>query len=123
MQMKTLVLLFMLCIIFPLDAKQKSTQEGVNIYQIYSANQYESDFRNPPVSADITGHTLTVEFNENVGKARVIISNMLGVIVESETIPSTPNYVIFTINDADFYRIEIVTSSGDQYYGNFIIEN
>ncbi len=76
--MKTLVLLFMLCIIFPLDAKQKSTQEGVNIYQIYSANQYESDFRNPPVSADITGHTLTVELgSDSVRKSRSNIRKKL----------------------------------------------
>ena len=123
MQMKTLVLLVMLCVIFPLDAKQMFTQEGVDIYLTHSNNQFGSDFRSPSVSADITGHTLTIEFNENVGKARIIISNMLGVNVESETISSTPNYVVFTISDADFYRIEIVTSSGDQYYGNFIIEN
>lgn len=121
--MKTLVLLVMLCVIFPLDAKQMFTQEGVDIYLTHSNNQFGSDFRSPSVSADITGHTLTIEFNENVGKARIIISNMLGVNVESETISSTPNYVVFTISDADFYRIEIVTSSGDQYYGNFIIEN
>lgn len=98
----------------------KQTKDELTILPIHTSSNNGSDFRSPSVSADITGHTLTIEFNENVGKARIIISNMLGVNVESET---TPNYVLFTISDADFYRIEIVTSSGDQYYGNFIIEN
>lgn len=118
-----LLIMLFLHLLFSLEAKPLSSQEEIVFIPIASVNNHVSQERNPPVSADITGHTLTVEFNENVGKARVIISNMLGVIVESETIPSTPNYVIFTISDADFYRIEIVTSSGDQYYGNFIIEN
>lgn len=35
--MKTLVLLVLLCIILPLDAKQRFTQEGVNISLIHSS--------------------------------------------------------------------------------------
>ena len=73
--MKTLVLLVLLCIILPLDAKQKFTQEGVNISLTHSSNQYGSDLRSQSVSADLTGHTLTIEFNENIGKAHISIIN------------------------------------------------
>lgn len=121
--MKTLVLLVLLCIILPLDAKQRFTQEGVNISLIHSSNQSGSDLRSQSVSADLTGHTLTIEFNEDIGKAHISITNNYGVHIESETVYSTPDCFIFTIRDTGIYRIEIIASNGEQYSGNFRIEN
>ncbi len=122
--MKTLflsiVLSFFVCIF---SARQRSIVEGIDVHSIHSNTQDASDFRSQSISADITGHTLTIEFKEDVVKAHVIVSNHYGVIVAQETVISTPDVITFTINDAGHYRMEIILVNGDQYYGDFQVMN
>lgn len=105
------------------EAKSKQSNDGVDVSYVHSNIQDASDFRSQSISADITGHTLTIEFKEDVAKAHVIVRNHYGVIVAQETVFSTPDVITFTINDAGHYRMEIILVNGDQYYGDFQVMN
>ena len=105
------------------EAKSKQSNDGVDVYYVHSNIQDASDFRSQSIVADITGHTLTIEFKEDVVKAHVIVRNNYGAIVAQETVISTPDVITFTINDAGHYRMEIILVNGDQYYGDFQVMN
>jgi hypothetical protein len=59
-----LIVLLQLGII--LGAKENSSKEGINILAIKEANINGSETRSESISADITGHTLTIIFNEKL---------------------------------------------------------
>ena len=105
------------------EAKSKQSNDGVDVSYVHSNIQDASDFRSQSIVADITGHTLTIEFKEDVVKAHVIVSNHYGAIVAQETVTSTPDVITFAINDAGHYRMEIILVNGDQYYGDFQVMN
>ena len=105
------------------EAKSKHSNDGVDVSYVHSNIQDASDFRSQSIVADITGHTLTIEFKEDVVKAHVIVRNNYGAIVAQETVISTPDVITFTINDAGHYRMEIILVNGDQYYGDFQVMN
>ncbi|MBQ8761411.1 MAG: DUF3244 domain-containing protein [Bacteroidales bacterium] len=79
--------------------------------------------RSETISADITGHTLTITFNDNVGIAHIVIKDSNGVYIDRENVFSTPDYATFIIDDAGYYRMDITLSNGEQYYGYFRVEN
>ena len=81
-----------------------------------------SSIRDKSISADITGHTLTITFNDNVGIAHIVIKDSNGVYIDRENVFSTPDYATFFINDAGYYRMDITLSNGEQYYGYFRVE-
>ena len=81
-----------------------------------------SSIRDKSISADITGNTLTITFNENVGIAHIVIKDSNGVYIDRENVFSTPDYATFFINDAGYYRMDITLSNGEQYYGYFRVE-
>ena len=116
-----LIVLLQLGII--LGAKENSSKEGINILAIKEANINGSETRSESISADITGNTLTITFNENVGIAHIIIKDSNGVYIDRENVFSTPDYATFFINDAGYYRMDITLSNGEQYYGYFRVEN
>ena len=105
------------------EAKSKQSNDGVDVSYVHSNIQDASDFRSQSIVADITGHTLTIEFKEDVVKAHVIVRNNYGAIVAQETVTSTPDVITFAINDAGHYRMEIILVNGDQYYGDFQVMN
>ena len=114
--MKRLILLIMLSqVIFMTEAKQKNVEEEVDIYSIYSSTYNGYETRSNTISADITGHTLTITFNDNVGIAHIIIKDSNGVYIDRENVFSTPDYATFFINDAGYYRMDITLSNGEQY--------
>ena len=122
--MKKLTLSFLLMVfVLKISANQSLLREGVDVLKTQSGIYNTSDFRSQSIVADITGHTLTIEFKEDVAKAHVIVRNHYGVIVAQETIISTPDVITFTINDAGHYRMEIILVNGDQYYGDFQVMN
>ena len=104
-------------------AKENSSNEGIDILAIKEANINGSETRSESISADITGNTLTITFNENVGIAHIVIKDSNGVYIDRENVFSTPDYATFFINDAGYYRIDITLSNGEQYYGYFRVEN
>ena len=50
-------------------ANENYSKEGVNILAIKENIQNGTSNRSETISADITGHTLTITFNDNVGIA------------------------------------------------------
>ena len=120
---KIAIIVSLLAIINIAEANRSEKGDGVNLSSIHVNTQNTSDVRSQSIVADITGHTLTIEFKEDVVKAHVIVSNHYGAIVAQETVISTPDVITFTINDAGHYRMEIILVNGDQYYGDFQVMN
>ena len=104
-------------------ANENYSKEGVNILAIKENIQNGTSNRSETISADITGHTLTITFNDNVGIAHIVIKDSNGVYIDRENVFSTPDYATFFINDAGYYRMDITLSNGEQYYGYFRVEN
>lgn len=116
--------LIMLLITFVVEAKHNSTKEKVDVISVYSSSYNASEFRSESISTDITGHTLTINFNEDVGIAHIVIKNAAnGIYIESDNVYSTPECAVFIINDAGYYRMDITLSNGEQCYGYFQVEN
>ena len=103
-------------------AKENSTKEGIDIWVIKENIVSGSTTRSESISADITGHTLTITFNDNVGIAHIVIKDSNGVYIDRENVFSTPDYATFFINDAGYYRMDVTLSNGEQYYGYFRVE-
>ena len=120
---KLVVLLFvMLHFGYIIEAKGNSSKEGFDVIATKENIASSSEFRSEAISADITGHTLTIIFNENVGIAHIVIKDSNGVYIDRENVFSTPDYATFFINDAGYYRMDITLSNGEQYYGYFMVE-
>ena len=77
----------------------KQNKDGINISSIHSGTQNGSVLRPNTISADITGHTLTITFNDNVGIAHIVIKDSNGVYIDNDNVLSTPDYATFIIND------------------------
>ena len=123
MAKKLSLLLFLLLTIFVVEAKETSTKEKVDVAAIHTGTQNGSEFRSESISADITGHVLTITFNDNVGIAHIVIKDSNGVYIDNDNVLSTPDHATFIINDAGYYRMDITLSNGEQYYGYFRVEN
>ena len=122
--MKRFILLIILSqVVFMTEAKQKNVEEGVDVYYIHSTIYNGYTDRSESISADITGHVLTITFNDNVGIAHIVVKDSNGVYIDRENVFSTPDYATFIINDAGYYRMDITLSNGEQYYGYFQVEN
>ena len=120
---KTLTLIVLLQLGIIAGATENSTREGIDILTIKENTINGTENRSESISADITGNTLTITFNENVGIAHIIIKDSNGVYIDRENVFSTPDYATFFINDAGYYRMDITLSNGEQYYGYFRVEN
>ena len=94
-------------------AKENSSKEGIDILATKENIINGSEFRSQSISADITGNTLTITFNDNVGIAHIVIKDSNGVYIDRENVFSTPDYATFFINDAGYYRMDITLSNGD----------
>ena len=105
-----------------IEAKQIGNRDKIEISMNHSNIQNGSSDRSETISADITGNTLTIIFNENVGIAHIVIKDSNGVYIDRENVFSTPDYATFFINDAGYYRMDVTLSNGEQYYGYFRVE-
>ena len=76
---------------------------------------------NPPVSASIDGHALTIYINENVGIAHIVVTNSNGVYIDRDNILHTPDMATLLIEDEGFYTVTITLNNGDVYYGDFTV--
>ena len=97
---KLVVLLFvMLHFGYIIEAKENSSKEGFDVIgtKENTVNGYQP--RSESISADITGHVLTISFNENVGIAHIVIKDSNGVYIDRDNVFSTPDYATFIIND------------------------
>ena len=116
-----LTALLQLCVM--LEAKEFSSKEGIDLFGTKENIYNSTGFRSETISADITGHVLTITFNDNVGIAHIVIKDSNGVYIDRDNVFSTPDYATFIINDAGYYRMDITLSNGEQYYGYFRVEN
>ena len=116
-----LTALLQLCVM--LEAKEFSSKEGIDLFGTKENIYNSADYRSETISADITGHVLTITFNDNVGIAHIVIKDSNGVYIDRDNVFSTPDYATFIINDAGYYRMDITLSNGEQYYGYFRVEN
>ena len=119
---RLIVLIALLQLGLIVGAKENSTKEGVDVILTKENIVSGTSARSETISADITGHTLTITFNDNVGIAHIIIKDSNGVYIDRENVFSTPDYATFFINDAGYYRMDITLSNGEQYYGYFRVE-
>ena len=103
-------------------ANENYSKEGVDVIATKENTVNGAENRHKTISADITGHTLTITFNDNVGIAHIVIKDSNGVYIDRENVFSTPDYATFFINDAGYYRMDITLSNGEQYYGYFRVE-
>ena len=110
--------------VYILEAKENSSKagEGIDILATKENIINGSEPRSETISADITGNTLTITFNDNVGIAHIVIKDSNGVYIDRENVFSTPDYATFYIADAGYYRMDITLSNGEQYYGYFRVE-
>ena len=121
---KTIVILFvMLQFGLILGAKENFSTEGVDVLAVKEGTINGTESRSETISADITGHVLTITFNDNVGIAHIVIKDSNGVYIDNDNVLSTPDHATFIINDAGYYRMDITLSNGEQYYGYFRVEN
>ena len=80
-------------------AKENTSKEGINVILTQETTINDSTNRSESISADITGHVLTITFNENVGIAHIVIKDSNGVYIDNDNVLSTPDYATFIIND------------------------
>ncbi len=80
-------------------AKENSSNEGIDILVTKENTQNNAEPRSESISADITGHVLTITFNENVGIAHIVIKDSNGVYIDNDNVLSTPDHATFIIND------------------------
>ena len=120
---KTLTLIVLLQLGIIAGATEIFTRDGINIIATKENIVNSTEARSQSISADITGNTLTISFNDNVGIAHIVIKDSSGVYIDRENVFSTPDYATFFINDAGYYRMDITLSNGEQYYGYFRVEN
>ena len=118
----TLTLLLLALPLYFIEAKESNFVEGLTVIRTKENTVSGQTDRSESISADITGHTLTITFNDNVGIAHIIIKDSNGVYIDRENVFSTPDYATFFINDAGYYRMDITLSNGEQYYGYFRVE-
>ena len=122
MTKKIPLIIMLLITTFVMKAKSTSSNEGVDVFSVQTGTQNSADYRTNTISADITGNTLTITFNDNVGIAHIVIKDSNGVYIDRENVFSTPDYATFFINDAGYYRMDVTLSNGEQYYGYFRVE-
>lgn len=120
---KKLTLLFAMLLqaAFVLEAKQMSTQEGVDIISVKSASQHADQDRSNVISAEILSHTLTISFNEGTEIAHLMVSDSNGAVVEYDNMITGPNTKCIYISECGYYRMDIVLNNGDIYYGYFTV--
>ena len=119
----TLLFALLLQVAFVLEAKQMSIQEGVDVISVSSVN-HNSDFdRSQVITADITSHMLTISIHQNVGIAQIMIRDSNGAIVELGNILTSPETTCIYISECGYYRVDIVLSNGDIYYGYFTVRD
>ena len=123
MKKLAIILFVMLYFGLVLGAKEYSLRERIDVLATKEGTINASETRHQSISADITGNTLTITFNENVGIAHIVVKDSNGVYIDRENVFSTPDYATFFINDAGYYRMDITLSNGEQYYGYFRVEN
>lgn len=84
--------------------------------------QHSNYDRSGSINVSINGYTLTVVFTENLGQVTIRIFNENGTPVDLMTTP-TPNGHIIYIPLAGQYTVLFTLPNGDEYWGEFEVED
>ena len=122
--MKTIkILILMACLFVPaaiclaesMGKIEKKQDEGTVVVIKKKNNSNSSDKDDPCITATISGHTLTMNFAQNIGSVLVEISDGQSFMVV------TPDNVQAYITSSGSYTVTFTLPGGDEYYGNFVV--
>ena len=99
---------------------ENEKREGTPITTIAKA-QYGGTDKSGSISIYLDGHYLTVSFTENLGQVAIEITTASGGYVETLSI-TTPNGLQFYIPNTGDYIVNFTLPNGDEYYGEFTVE-
>ena len=114
------VLGFLLLVLWSIGFAKAATDSTNNII-IKQAN-VQGEPKDSSIQASINGHTLTIVFTESLGQVNIEVSAVSGGETQMESTP-TPNGVLFYIYATGSYIITFSLPNGDEYYGEFEVED
>ena len=114
------VLGFLLLVLWSIGFAKAATDSTNNII-IKQAN-VQGEPKDSSIQASINGHTLTIVFTESLGQVNIEVSAVSGGETQVESTP-TPNGVLFYIYDTGSYIVTFTLPNGDEYYGEFEVED
>ena len=125
---KVLTMILMLCLILSgalcyangVVKTGKDKVEG-SILTIKKAHHGGTD-KSGSIVPSINGHVLAVVFCENLGQVSVEITTDTGAMVDC-VVAQTPNGLQFYIPNAGSYIVTFILPNGDEYYGEFEVED
>ena len=82
---------------------------------------HSSSEKGMAIHASIDGHYLAVVFTENLGSVAVEITTANGGYVQTDSC-LTPNGLQFYIPNTGDYIVNFTLPNGDEYYGEFTVE-
>lgn len=115
---KTIFILILLGTVSPSIANNFALIDNLTILAHFEGG----DDKSSSISASINGHTLAVVFTENLGQVTIRIFNENGVPIDLMTTP-TPNGQIIYIPLAGQYTVLFTLPNGDEYWGEFEVED
>lgn len=95
--------------------RNEKQDEGTPVVLIKKSAESGSQKDDPGITATINGHTLTVNFAQNIGTVDVEISDGQSFMVV------TPDTAQAYITNSGSYTVTITLPGGDEYYGNFVV--
>jgi hypothetical protein len=95
--------------------------ENVPVVLTFKTEQ-SGDDRSSSIIASINGHYLTIAFTENLGEVSIEIQNASGVPLDISFM-DTPSGRQFYIPSTGGYTLIIKLENGDEYHGEFVIED
>ena len=117
---KTLTLIVLLQLGIITGATENFTRDGINVILIKEANVCGPTDHSQSISADITGNTLTITFNEKEGNGDIVIYNALGIVVKQSHINEGENIINAEDLKAGVYIWKLTSDSKTINSGKFI---
>lgn len=101
-------------------ANSTNLMDGLSHILIMEGNTHNTP-KGSSIQATIEGHYLTVVFTENLGQVAIEINTSTGGYVQVDSC-MTPNGLQFYIPLAGDYIVNFTLPDGDEYYGEFTVE-
>ena len=101
-------------------ANSTNLMDGLSHILIMEGNTHNTP-KGSSIQATIEGHYLTVVFTENLGQVAIEINTSTGGYVQVDSC-MTPNGLQFYIPNTGDYIVNFTLPNGDEYYGEFTVE-